>query len=97
MLTDQVEQYTKEMEKNTFIIEDLKNELQRNKGNSMFYKYIVILYTIKFLKYFIFIKMKLYYANRYISDFSVFEFYILKKTVQGIIDYCIYISIYTCK
>jgi centrosomal protein CEP290 len=40
VLTEQVEQYTKEMEKNTFIIEDLKNELQRNKGNSIFYKYI---------------------------------------------------------
>nr|KAF6373223.1 centrosomal protein 290 [Pipistrellus kuhlii] len=34
MLTEQLEQYTKEMERNTFIIEDLKNELQRNKGAS---------------------------------------------------------------
>uniref|UniRef100_A0A8C6RHT0 Centrosomal protein 290 n=1 Tax=Nannospalax galili TaxID=1026970 RepID=A0A8C6RHT0_NANGA len=36
MLTEQIGQYTKDMEKNTFIIEDLKNELQRDKGTSNF-------------------------------------------------------------
>ncbi|XP_074082638.1 centrosomal protein of 290 kDa isoform X2 [Macrotis lagotis] len=34
MLTEQVEQYTKEMETNTLIIEDLRNELKQNRGSS---------------------------------------------------------------
>jgi len=33
LLTEQVEEYTKEMEQNAFIIEKLKNELQKDKGN----------------------------------------------------------------
>ncbi|NXI54883.1 CE290 protein, partial [Chloroceryle aenea] len=34
LLTEQVEQYTKEMEQNVLVIEELKNDLQKDKGHS---------------------------------------------------------------
>ncbi|XP_061310623.1 centrosomal protein of 290 kDa-like [Pezoporus flaviventris] len=34
LLTEQVEQYTKEMEQNTLLIEELRNDLQKDKGHS---------------------------------------------------------------
>lgn len=87
MLTEQVEQYTKEMEKNTFIIEDLKNELQRNKGNSMLNKYIKLFYVpSNFTSIFIMSCHYMYYW------FFFLNFFIISKNYTVCYYYFTYIA-----
>lgn len=40
LLTEQVQQYTKEMKQNAFLIEQLKNDLQKDKGKFYFKVYL---------------------------------------------------------